>query len=247
LASIAQATRAILFASATATTLVGRRPNMATTQGYLSGRAHALLTTESAPRTSRPSQVAIALLGNRAEPVLAARGVLAWDQSDPGRELTSRLEGLRVGHRRHDRGRHDHAEAWDRFQPLARRIDAMSLIDVLVEARDLHLNRLQLGGDTLAGKASIARQSLIGGFRYGSHQLLQSLVPLLGHKPEFGQVGAHRVDELRALAHQEVPRRCSISALCCATLLIGTKRIVGRVTASRIAAASAASFLPRLT
>jgi hypothetical protein len=41
--------------------------------------------------------------------------------------------------------------------------------------------------------------------------------------------------------------RWSISALFCSALLIGTKRIDGRVTASQIASASAASFLPRLT
>jgi hypothetical protein len=37
------------------------------------------------------------------------------------------------------------------------------------------------------------------------------------------------------------------AAACCATLLIATKRIDGRLTASQIAAASAASFLFRRT
>ncbi|SUJ13143.1 Uncharacterised protein [Sphingomonas paucimobilis] len=41
--------------------------------------------------------------------------------------------------------------------------------------------------------------------------------------------------------------RCSIIAPCCSGDLMLTKRIVGRVTASQIASASAASFLPRLT
>jgi hypothetical protein len=36
-------------------------------------------------------------------------------------------------------------------------------------------------------------------------------------------------------------------AACCSCLLIATKRIVGRVTASQNAAAAAASFFPRLT
>src|SRR5216684_8168220 len=39
----------------------------------------------------------------------------------------------------------------------------------------------------------------------------------------------------------------SINAACCSALLIGTKRIAGRLIASQIAAASIASFLPRLT
>ena len=61
------------------------------------------------------------------------------DQSDPGCELASSLERLRVGHRRRNGHRHDHAEAWDRLQPFARRIGAMDLMHALVEASDLHL------------------------------------------------------------------------------------------------------------
>ena len=41
--------------------------------------------------------------------------------------------------------------------------------------------------------------------------------------------------------------RCSIMMLCCSGVFTGTNRIVGRATASQIASASAASFLPRLT
>src|ERR1019366_1614091 len=41
--------------------------------------------------------------------------------------------------------------------------------------------------------------------------------------------------------------RCISSADCCSIVFTGTKRIDGRLTASQIAAASAASFLLRLT
>jgi hypothetical protein len=40
---------------------------------------------------------------------------------------------------------------------------------------------------------------------------------------------------------------CCIKSACLSLLLIGTKRIVGRVTASQMASASAASFFPRST
>src|SRR6478752_7688434 len=53
-------------------------------------------------------------------------------------------------------------------------------------------------------------------------------------------------DRRRALAHEQLPVRCSISADCCSSVLTSTKRMVGRVTTSQIAAASAASFLLRL-
>ena len=39
----------------------------------------------------------------------------------------------------------------------------------------------------------------------------------------------------------------SISTACCSTLFTATNRIVGRVTASQIASASAASVFPRFT
>jgi hypothetical protein len=38
-----------------------------------------------------------------------------------------------------------------------------------------------------------------------------------------------------------------VNADCCSSVLTGTKRMDGRVTASHTAAASAASFLPRVT
>lgn len=41
--------------------------------------------------------------------------------------------------------------------------------------------------------------------------------------------------------------RCNIAADCCSTDLTGTKRIVGRITASQIASTSAGSFFYRLT
>jgi hypothetical protein len=39
--------------------------------------------------------------------------------------------------------------------------------------------------------------------------------------------------------------RCTVRTPCCSALLTGTKRTEGRVTASQMASASAASFLPR--
>ncbi len=41
--------------------------------------------------------------------------------------------------------------------------------------------------------------------------------------------------------------RCSASAACCSVDFTGTKRMLGRVTASQMAAASFASVLPRFT
>ena len=50
----------------------------------------------------------------------------------------------------------------------------------------------------------------------------------------------HQLEELRTRV------RCSIRQLCCSAVLVSTKRMLGRITASRIASASAASFFWRL-
>jgi len=65
-------------------------------------------------------------LDARPEPVLAARGVLSRDQSNPRRKLASRLESLRVDHRRQDGDRPGRAEARD-LHPASRRAPAAPL------------------------------------------------------------------------------------------------------------------------
>ncbi len=64
---------------------------------------------------------------------------------------------------------------------------------------------------------------------------------------ELGQVGADRVDQRGPLPDEQLARSVQHQTDCWSTVLTGTKRIVGRVTASQIASASAASFLLRLT
>ena len=56
-----------------------------------------------------------------------------------------------------------------------------------------------------------------------------------------------RVGGLDTLTEQHITGLSTIPAACCSTDLIGTKRMVGRDTASQIASASAASVLLRLT
>jgi hypothetical protein len=96
----------------------------------------------------------------------------------------------------------------------------MGLSDALVEPVDLSLHRMQLRDDRLTSKACVTWRPLIATLRHGRNQLLQSFTSLCRHQTEFGQVGTKCVDQLSPLW----PR-----------------------TASQIAAASAASFLPRFT
>jgi len=63
----------------------------------------------------------------------------------------------------------------------------------------------------------------------------------------FTHMPAQGIDRPGSSPTSSVRTRNTIIAACCSADLTGTTRIVGRVTASQIASASAASVLPRLT
>src|SRR3954469_4069216 len=88
LAIMAQAILAILLASATAATFVGRRANNAVSQGRCLADFG---VTDHGQRAGgeQTTQVAIALLADTAELVLAAARVLLRHEPDPGREVSS--------------------------------------------------------------------------------------------------------------------------------------------------------------
>src|SRR5262245_2785574 len=67
----------------------------------------------------QPSQVAIALLGDTAEPLLAAGRMLVRTQPDPGGNVASCSALLPVANLVNQRGGHNRANAWDLLQPPA--------------------------------------------------------------------------------------------------------------------------------
>ncbi|MGY3133429.1 hypothetical protein ACVWZM_004111 [Bradyrhizobium sp. USDA 4501] len=67
--------------------------------------------------------------------------------------------------------------------------------------------------------------------------------PFGGNEPELGGIAANGIGQLRAIADKPIAQANQHRAACCSAMLIGTKRIVGRL----IASASAISFLPRFT
>ena len=62
------------------------------------------------------------------------------------------------------------------------------------------------------------------------------------HSPELAQMPSDRVRDLDALTHQHKPNAMQRHDALLLRLLISTKRMLARVTASQIASASAASF-----
>src|SRR5258705_7420235 len=136
--------RAILLASATATTLKGRRARSCVSQGYFPGFSLGAPQHSDRSNDENAPQVAISLLGDRSELLLAPGRILPRHQPDPGREIASRPEDSRVRHRRHDRSRPDNPDARDGLNPLARLARATLHLDPVFDRSDDTLQRLKL-------------------------------------------------------------------------------------------------------
>ena len=131
-----------------------------------------------------------------------------------------------------------------------------------LERRQPHFKGGQLAGQAVQQFARRLRHIGLAGNPL--EQLLDLLRPRRPGHAELCRVSADRIAQHRALLGQQIAIGVepfglldelvsrsrtfrSISAACSSRLLIGTKRIPGRLIASPIASASIASFLPRLT
>src|SRR5215468_6120535 len=110
--------RAVLLATATATTFAGLRANSCVCQGYFTGWARACLITANAPTTRMRRRYRSPCL----EMVLAA----ACRRSNPrARRCRSRpqsralFEDRSIRHRRHNGIRAEDTDAWNALEPFA--------------------------------------------------------------------------------------------------------------------------------
>src|SRR5215468_6624626 len=113
--------RAVLFASATATTRLGRRPAQSDHPGIGIGCLRAQQIGAGAV-DQEPSQIAVAALGYPAQANLAPGRILPWHQTKPGRKLAPAAEAAWLRNRRGDRRSDDRPDARDRRQLLADRV-----------------------------------------------------------------------------------------------------------------------------
>src|SRR5689334_3894220 len=97
--------RAILLASATAATLAGRRSSKRQPWTMRGSVRLGVSDHGQGSDGQQRAQVAVPMLGDAAEPFLAAARVLLRDQADPGSQIPARLEGLRIGDAGDQRGR----------------------------------------------------------------------------------------------------------------------------------------------
>ena len=96
------------------------------------------------PDHKNAPEVAIALLGDRPKLLFAPGRILSRYEPNPGRKITTRAEGSRVGDSADNSARANDANAGDALQPLARLIRTMLCDDPLLDRSDQRLQRLKL-------------------------------------------------------------------------------------------------------
>ncbi len=90
------------------------------------------------------AQIAIAALGNAPEPLLVARRILPWHQSQPGRKLSPGFELIGLPDGGHKSRSRDHADAGDRCQSAAGFIVFVPVFQFFLQVQNLLFNGSKL-------------------------------------------------------------------------------------------------------
>ena len=122
-----------------------------------------------------------------------------------------------------------------------------SLRSAVSSAANFGTDRLDLSNKYHQGCACCRGQPPIALVTDDRSQLGQPEQASCRDDAELAQVPAHAVDQLLRWPISCERALCSIDRPCCSIPFTGTNDMLGRVTASQIAAASIASVLPRLT
>jgi hypothetical protein len=133
---IAQAIRAILLATATATSLAGffQQPH---DPGMLLRMLPGVSNNSCCTDDEQPSEIAISLLGDAAEPLLAARRMLPRHKSDPCRKIPTGFEVTRVCDSRSNGRGPDHANPGHGLEAAAHVIGTMMGVNGAIQGPDL--------------------------------------------------------------------------------------------------------------
>jgi hypothetical protein len=171
------------------------------------------------------------------------------DQPEPSRELSSgaEVEVRWIAYRHDERGRRDRSHTRNRRQPPADLVGPVPAEELALEPGDLLLNFAQLRDHCHQDLPGQRRNAVVVGLCEERHEFAYAPNALRNDHAELGQVAAKRIGKLRALGNQEVAGPVEQQHGLLLEALTGTKRIDGRVKASQIASASAASFLFQLS
>ena len=177
---MAQMTRAFLAASATATTLNGRRASIARSQGSRGPASDLVTQVGGGTQDQQSAQLAIALLGHRPRALFAAGAELARREPDPSRKVARALEHAGIRHRGLDGGRPQRSHPGDLHQPAQMRSSLLAPChDARLERVDVGLSKARHCLDQEASERSIAQpgNGTVPGIDLGRQRLEASSPP----------------------------------------------------------------------
>jgi len=188
------------------------------------------------------AQVAVAVLGDAAEPLLASARVLLRHKADLGGQIATGLERLRVEHAGDQHRRDERPDTGNMVEPPAGSVGPVPGEDPAIGFEDLPRGHVQLHGERRKAGASKLGNSTVLRRANGLKQRLHAISADRGYNPELAMYARIALISVVRWRTNIWRIRCRTSTLCCSHVLSSTKRIVGLVTASQIASASAASF-----
>jgi hypothetical protein len=148
----------------------------------------------------QPSEIAISLLGDAAEPLLAPRRVLPRHKSDPCCKIPTGFEVTRVCDSGSDGRGPDYAYPGHGLEAAAHIIGTMMGVDGAIQSPDLQFQRSELIDNGLQRLFHRRWKSFaITLVRDDRGKLRETFASRLGNEAELGKVGSERIDQLRAL------------------------------------------------
>jgi hypothetical protein len=148
----------------------------------------------------QPSEIAISLLGNAAEPLLAPRRVLPRHKSDPCCKIPTGFEVTRVCDRGSDGRGPDYAYPGHGLEAAAHIIGMMMGVDGAIRSPDLQFQRSELIDNSLQRLFHRRWKSFaVTLVRDDRGKPRETFASRLGNEAELSKVGSERIDQLRAL------------------------------------------------
>ncbi len=142
----------------------------------------------------------------RPQTLLAAAAIGSGRQAQPGGKLPARRELMRIGDRRGQGRCRDDPNAWNALETLHHRVGLRPAHKILLEIPDPRLQIAQLlrQGDDDLGRQSRKVQRL--SIEQPRHKVEYMVNAFGHHNAELGQLATDHVDQLRALADQQITR-----------------------------------------
>ena len=148
----------------------------------------------------QPPEIAISLLGDAAEPLLAARRVLPRHKSDPCCKIPTGFEVTRVCDSGSDGRGPDHANPGHGLEAAAHIIGTMMGVNGAIQSPDLQFQSSELINNGLQRLFHRRWKSFAVTLVCDDRgKLRETFAPRLRNEAEFGKVGSKRIDQLRAL------------------------------------------------